>query len=53
MTTFQTPGPITAFVEIGSGDINVTASDRVDSVVPFGPAMPPRKLTSRRPQTPP
>ena len=33
MTTFQTPGPITAFVEIGSGDINVTASDRVDSVV--------------------
>ena len=33
MTTFQTPGPITAFVEIGSGDINVTASDRVDSLV--------------------
>lgn len=33
MTTFQTPGPVTARVDLDCGDINVTASDRVDSVV--------------------
>lgn len=33
MTTFQTPGPIAAVIQPLVGEINVTASDRSDSVV--------------------
>lgn len=37
MTTFQTPEPIAAVIEIGSGDIRVTASDRSDCSVTVRP----------------
>ena len=33
MPTFQTPNPISADIEVGLGDITITASDRSDTVV--------------------
>ncbi|MDP2013833.1 MAG: DUF4097 family beta strand repeat-containing protein, partial [Actinomycetota bacterium] len=33
MPTFQTPNPISANIEVGMGDITITASDRFDTVV--------------------
>lgn len=33
MTTFDTPGPISALIEIGSGSIRLSASERGDTVV--------------------
>lgn len=37
MTTFQTSGPIAAKIEIGCGDIKVSASDRTDCVFTIAP----------------
>jgi Putative adhesin len=37
MPTFDTPGPISATVEIGVGDIRITASDRSDTTVEVRP----------------
>lgn len=37
MKTFQTPGPITAVIQIGVGDIRVFASDRDDTTVTIRP----------------
>ena len=33
MTTFATPGPINATVEVAGAQVRVTASDRTDTVV--------------------
>jgi DUF4097 and DUF4098 domain-containing protein YvlB len=44
MPTFDTPGPISATVEIVFGDIRFTASDRADTVVEVRPADPSRAL---------
>ena len=33
MTTFATPGPIAATVEVAGAQVRVTASDRADTVV--------------------
>ncbi|WP_227984424.1 DUF4097 family beta strand repeat-containing protein [Nocardia spumae] len=38
MTTFQTPEPITVLVDVLSGDVTVTATDRLDTVVDIRPA---------------
>jgi DUF4097 and DUF4098 domain-containing protein YvlB len=40
MPTFDTPDPITAAVEIGVGDLRVTATDRPDTVVTVRPTDP-------------
>lgn len=40
MPTFETPDPITVTVEIGVGDIQVTASDRADTLVEVSPSDP-------------
>lgn len=40
MPTFETPDPITVTVEIGVGDIQVTAGDRADTVVEVSPSDP-------------
>ncbi len=38
MPTFDTPGPITASVELAAGDLRVVASERMDTVVHVRPA---------------
>jgi hypothetical protein len=43
MTTFQTPEPILATVELAVGDIRIEASDRTDTVVDVRPSDPNRK----------
>ncbi len=43
MPTFDTPEPITVIVELGAGDIRITAADRTDTVVEVGPSDPSRK----------
>jgi hypothetical protein len=40
MPTYQTPDPITAVVEVGVGDVRLTAGDRADTVVDVRPADP-------------
>lgn len=37
MTTFQTCGPIAAVIELGCGDVKISASDRTDCVVVIAP----------------
>lgn len=37
MTTFPTTGPITAIIEIGAGDITVTAGDSIECTVAVAP----------------
>jgi hypothetical protein len=43
MRTFDTPSPISITVELGVGDLRVTASDRDDTVVDVRPTNPARK----------
>ncbi|HEY7136852.1 MAG TPA: DUF4097 family beta strand repeat-containing protein [Acidimicrobiia bacterium] len=38
MPTFETPGPITVSVDVGVGNIRVTATDRTDTVVDVAPS---------------
>lgn len=40
MTTFETPSPITVTVELGIGDLQITAGDRTDTVVDVRPTDP-------------
>ena len=40
MSTYQTPGPITAIIDVPVGDVRVTASDRDDTTVAVEPADP-------------
>jgi Putative adhesin len=40
MTTFETPTPIAVSLDLGVGDIRVTASDRTDTVVDVRPSDP-------------
>lgn len=40
MTTFATPEPVSATIELGAGDITITASDRSDTVVTVSPRDP-------------
>jgi len=42
MLTFDTPGPITAILEIASGHIRLIAADRADTTVEIRPADPGR-----------
>ena len=42
MPTFETPEPITASVEVVSGAVHVTATDREDTVVQISPRDPNR-----------
>ena len=37
MPTYSTPGPVTATIESGAGDIRITASDRSDTIVTIEP----------------
>jgi hypothetical protein len=37
MTTFETPDPITALIDVVSGDVRITASSRTDTVVDVQP----------------
>jgi hypothetical protein len=37
MTTFETPEPITAVIDVVAGDVRITASDRTDTVVDVQP----------------
>ena len=43
MPTFDTPGPISVTVELGVGDLRVTATDRTDTVVEVRPSDPGKK----------
>jgi DUF4097 and DUF4098 domain-containing protein YvlB len=43
MSTWKTPDPISLIVDIGAGDIQVTASDRDDTVVDVKPSKPSRR----------
>jgi DUF4097 and DUF4098 domain-containing protein YvlB len=43
MRTYDTPDPISISVELGVGDLRVTASDRTDTVVDVRPSNPSRK----------
>jgi hypothetical protein len=43
MPTFETPEPIAVTVELGVGDVRVTASDRTDTVVDVRPSDPGKK----------
>jgi hypothetical protein len=40
MTTFQTPGPVTATVDLAVGDVRITAEDRADTTVEIRPSDP-------------
>jgi hypothetical protein len=40
MTTFETPTPISVSLDLGVGDIRITASDRTDTVVEVRPSDP-------------
>jgi DUF4097 and DUF4098 domain-containing protein YvlB len=40
MTTFETPSPITVTVELGIGNLQITAGDRTDTVVDVRPSDP-------------
>lgn len=40
MPTFDTPGPIFAVIEMGSGSVRISASDRADTVVDARPSDP-------------
>jgi len=40
MATFATPGPIIVTLDIGVGDVRITASDRADTVVEVRPSNP-------------
>ena len=40
MPTFDTPGPISVTIELGVGDLRITATDRVDTVVEVQPSDP-------------
>ena len=40
MPTFDTPGPISVTIELGVGDLRITAADRVDTVVDVQPSDP-------------
>jgi len=44
MPTFASPNPITVNLELGIGDVIITASDRADTVVEVGPAHPDNPL---------
>ncbi len=48
MTTFETPTPISVSLDLGVGDIRITASDRTDTVVEVRPSDPrsPRDVTA-------
>jgi DUF4097 and DUF4098 domain-containing protein YvlB len=43
MPTFDTPAPISVTVELGVGDLRVTATDRTDTVVEVRPSDPAKK----------
>jgi len=43
MPTFESPGPISVDLEIGVGEVRITASDRTDTVVEVRPADPAKK----------
>jgi hypothetical protein len=43
MTTFDTPEPISATVEVGVGDVRIEASDRADTTVDVRPSDPGRR----------
>ena len=45
MPTFDTPGPISAVIDLGVGDARITASDRTDTVVEYAPATRPTSRT--------
>ncbi|MGD9571354.1 MAG: DUF4097 domain-containing protein [Thermoleophilia bacterium] len=40
MTTFSTPGPVLIALDLGSGDVRITAGDRADTVVEVRPRDP-------------
>ena len=43
MQTFDTPEPITVNLEIGVGDVRITADDRTDTIVEIRPSNPSKK----------
>ncbi|WP_067651362.1 hypothetical protein [Nocardia harenae] len=47
MTTFSTPTPITATLDVPVGNVTVTATDRTDTVVEIRPADPSNKTDVR------
>jgi hypothetical protein len=43
MPTFDTPGPILLNLDVGVGDVRITASDRTDTIVTISPSDPTKK----------
>ena len=52
MPTFDTPEPITVTLELGVGDVRITASDRADTVVEVRPSDPAKEPTCPPPSRP-